>query len=95
MINKILRENDERENFSSFKKGLLNVMTESLAQLVSEGFFENLDSNRSNYVVFVSITDDDNAESVENESAKVINSRPTYDEFLKRYGAGADHLQGS
>jgi hypothetical protein len=95
LINKLLRENDERENFSSFKKGLLNVMTESLAQLVSEGFFENLYTNRSNYVVFVSITDDDDAESVENESAEVINSRPTYDEFLKRYGAGADHLQGS
>ena len=36
--------------------------------------------------MFVSITDDDDAEYVENMSSKIINSKDVHDLFSKRYG---------
>ena len=93
LINNVLRKDGARSDISALKKRLLNVMTEALAQLMSEGFFEQTPTaTDSSCVVFVSITDDDDAESVENESAETINSRPAYDQFLKRYSAVADEL---
>jgi hypothetical protein len=91
LINKTLRQDSERPDISTFKKSLLKVMTQALAQLVSEGFFERASTaTGSACVVFVSITDDDDRENVENESSKTINSRPAHDQFLKRYSALAD-----
>ena len=93
LINNVLRQDGARSDISAFKKNLLNVMTEALAQLMSEGFFERIPAaTGSACVVFVSITDNNDAESVENKSAEIINSRPAYDEFLKRYSAGVDDL---
>lgn len=93
LINNALRQDGARSDLSIFKKSLLNVMTEALAQLTSEGFFERTPTaTGSACVVFVSITDDDDAENVENKSAEIINSRPAYDEFLKRYSAVVDDL---
>ncbi len=36
--------------------------------------------------MFVSITDDDDAEYIENMSSKIINSETIHDLFSKRYG---------
>jgi hypothetical protein len=93
LINDFLRQDSARSDISTFKKSLVDVMTEALAQLMSEGFFERAPTaTGSPCVVFVSITDDDDAENVENKSADIINSRAAYDEFLKRYSAVVDDL---
>lgn len=93
LINRALRQDSERLDIWTFKKNLLNVMAQALAQLMSEGFFERTSTaTGSACVMFVSITDDDDTENVENESSKTINSRPSHDEFLKRYSTLADDL---
>ncbi|MEE5097838.1 DUF4303 domain-containing protein [Pseudomonas alliivorans] len=82
-INNDLRNDVERADFEFFKLQVTDVMTKTLAALVSEHFFEQADTG--NVVVFVTVTDDDDAEKIENSSAQVINSKNVYREFITRY----------
>lgn len=84
-INKNIREDRDRSDFPEFKKKVIGVMTSALASLVREGFFEQGDEKSP--VVFVTVSDDDEAEAVENASARIINKKSVYEYFIKRYGA--------
>ncbi|MFJ3468101.1 DUF4303 domain-containing protein [Pseudomonas sp. NPDC090201] len=84
-INKSLRESAERSDFEEFKRKVLDAMIGALDLLVKERFFDSISKAAEGAVVFASMADDDASESIENESAKVINSTSTYDKFLVRY----------
>lgn len=83
-INRALREDKERSEFNNFAQRLINSMTNVLASLVSEDFFKRK-SIIEEVVVFVTITDDDVAQSIENVSAKLLNTDNSLQIFLKRF----------
>ncbi|MFA0921869.1 hypothetical protein ALP73_00785 [Pseudomonas coronafaciens pv. garcae] len=83
-INRALRNDKERNEFNTFSENLITSMTNVLALLVNEDFFKKkpiIDGA----VVFVTITDDDAAQSIENISAKLLNTEDTSQTFLKRF----------
>lgn len=86
-INKDLRECVERADFEKFKGKVLQAMIDALSDMVKEHFFDSVGKESENAVVFVSMTDDDEAENIENASAKVINSEAICEAFLVRYDA--------
>ncbi|WP_323634530.1 DUF4303 domain-containing protein [Pectobacterium polaris] len=81
-ISKELRLSSERESFSDFKNNLINSLTNALRRTNEE----ILKDGREGVIMFVSITDDDDAEYIENMSSKIINSEAIHDLFSKRYG---------
>ncbi|MDU8502912.1 DUF4303 domain-containing protein [Pseudomonas syringae] len=82
-INRELRNDKERNEFDTFIHKLITCMTNVLASLVSEGFFKKK-SIIDKLVLFVTITDDDVAQSIENASAKLLNNEDSLQMFLKR-----------
>lgn len=72
--------NDEDQ----FRKRVLQSMNEALKKLDNEGFFGEGEA-REKLVLFITLTDDDSAEAVENESAKILNSASSFEEFVRRY----------
>lgn len=58
-------------------------MTAALRLLDQEGFF-GVGETRNEVVLFVSISDDDRAIQLENDSAKTLNSPAAYQEFVER-----------
>ncbi|NUL38958.1 DUF4303 domain-containing protein [Kosakonia sacchari] len=80
-ISKSLRESPDRANFSQFKKNLIQTLINTLKK-VKHG---ELSLVLSASVVFVSITDDDESENIENISAQSINNESITCYFLARY----------
>jgi len=70
-------------DFGVFRERLNQLMIDVLAELRREGFFEAVFSEVP--VLFVTITDDDGAERLEDRSARVLNSEAVFLEFVQRY----------
>ncbi|HYQ53521.1 MAG TPA: DUF4303 domain-containing protein [Pseudomonas sp.] len=82
-ICKSLREAGERGDISNFKENLISLMVEILSTLRKEGFFRSF--KIQDPMLFVTITDDDGAESVENKTAELLNSTEEYSFFVRRF----------
>ncbi|MFJ4068638.1 DUF4303 domain-containing protein [Pseudomonas sp. NPDC089996] len=74
------------EDFGAFRQRLNQLMIDVLAGLRDEGFFETVFSDVP--VLFATITDDEEAEELEDRSARVLNSEAVFREFVQRYPAG-------
>jgi hypothetical protein len=61
-------------------------MVAALQLLLDEHFFDDAEHT----TIFISISDDDDAFQVENESAKKLNPKCSYEKFLKRYDMNTD-----
>jgi hypothetical protein len=79
-----LRSELEHADFPSFVERVHGDMVAALQLLDNEGYF-GTGPDREQIVLFVSISDDDDAVRLENESAKVLNPAVVYEEFLRRY----------
>ncbi|QEI06756.1 DUF4303 domain-containing protein [Pigmentiphaga aceris] len=75
----------ESEDFAHTQAKVYEVMTNALARLSKEGVFKPQSSGDAP-VLFVTLTDDDEAEDVENRSAKVLNSPEVFEKFVNRFG---------
>jgi hypothetical protein len=60
-------------------------MIEALRLLDQEGLF-GVGAERERITLFVTISDDNGAEELENISAKLLNPPAVFDRFIKRYG---------
>jgi hypothetical protein len=78
ILSKKTDEKEVKENFPAFETGLYECMTTVLKELNDEKCFLEM-------VVFISISDDKRARSVENYSAKLINSESVSNDFVKRF----------
>lgn len=81
---KSLRESAERSDFENFQSQVFLTMTNALLLLKNEGFFQSFNARQSP-VLFVTITDDDRAEELENKSARILNGEQVFGEFVNRY----------
>lgn len=70
------------DTHSAFKKSAHQCLLNSLLKLRNEGLFSNAESD---FVVFISSSDYDEAISLENWSAKILNSQSIYEKFERRY----------
>ena len=82
-----LREDESGEDTDEVVARLVAVMTQALARLRAEGVFR--DGPDGAPILFVSVSDDDRAEDIENESARVLNAPDAAARFLARYGDAA------
>jgi hypothetical protein len=73
---------DSCEEYAVYKLSVQECMIAALKRLRANGFFANMGES---IVVFVSSTDDDEAQELENRSAKQLNSDSVYLSFLDRY----------
>ena len=80
---KELREASERDDISTFRKKLHLSMINVLKELNQEGFLDRFAGEKP--TLFITVTDDDAAESVENNSAKLLNAPDAYAVFMNRY----------
>lgn len=78
-VSRELRLAPERECFSDFRCNLIKSLTNVLNRANKEIM------NDASVVMFVSITDDDESEYIENVSSELINIEAMHDFFLKRY----------
>ncbi len=76
------REAIEESNFMQFEEKLYETMTETLLTLQDERWFC---SKHDDITVFISISDDDRAEMVENYSAGLLNSENIKNKFVSRW----------
>jgi hypothetical protein len=80
-----LRASEEnRANLATFKRSVAASMMGALKMLDADGFF-GVGAEREKLVLFISVTDDDSAESAENESARLLNPKSVYERFAPRY----------
>ena len=70
--------------FGRFFNELQGDMIEALRRLDQEGFF-GVGAERERITLFVTISDDDGAEELENASAKALNPPSIFERFIKRY----------
>lgn len=70
--------------FGRFFDELQRDMIEALRMLDQEGLF-GVGAERERITLFVTISDDDRAEELENASAKVLNPPAVFDRFIRRY----------
>ncbi|RQU04049.1 DUF4303 domain-containing protein [Burkholderia cepacia] len=80
----VLGPNFPEANFGQFFKSLQSDMIEALRLLDQEGLF-GTGAEREKITLFVTISDDNGAEELENESAKILNPPTVFDRFIKRY----------
>lgn len=73
---------DSESDETSYKNSVKQCMISALKRMDENGFFADL---RSSIVLFVSTTFDDEAEALENRSAKELNSESVYLSFIDRY----------
>jgi hypothetical protein len=66
---------------SGFPRLFIETVTSAFQELIQANVF-GFDSDEITY--FISMGDDDRAEEIENNSAKILNSKKVYEEFLKR-----------
>lgn len=83
-LNHALRSDNERDEFDTFRQRLIQSMINALGSLAKEDFFKK-EYRAGDLIVFVTITDDDAAESIENESARLLNTENRAETFLKRF----------
>ncbi|GAB0168349.1 DUF4303 domain-containing protein [Lysinibacillus sp. CTST325] len=76
------REDIEEEIFDGFEEKLHTTMISVLDNLHNEKVFCQ---NKDDITVFISMSDDERTEEVENYSARSLNSEKVYNEFLKRF----------
>ena len=81
-----LRAQMDSEDVALRAKAVHGDMTAALHLLDQEGFFGVGDA-RNKVVLFVSISDDDGAIRLENDSALILNPPIVCQEFMKRYEA--------
>lgn len=80
-ISKMLREDSSREiNFAKFKSELIQTLSNVLVRIKRE-----LPIELNSTVCFVSVTDDNESEEIENSSAKLINDAPLLMAFISRF----------
>jgi hypothetical protein len=79
-----LRAWENRADLATFKRNVAASMIGALKKLDADGFF-GAGVEREKLALFISVTDDDSAESVENESAKLLNPKSVYERFAPRY----------
>jgi len=72
----------ETDSFLDFKEHVHSCMIEALSILDKEGFFGEI---RGDIVLFISSSEYDESEEMENSSAKILNPPEIYERFLKRY----------
>ncbi len=70
------------EQFLQFKMNVHTCMINALQRLEHNGLFGTM---RSNFVLYISMSDDDDALELENKSAKILNPSNLYNEFLARW----------
>ena len=80
-ISQELRLSADRQNFSNFKRCLVTSLTNVLVRVRKEIFNDKLAS----ITMFVSVTDDDESEYIENVSSEKINEIAMHGNFLNRY----------
>jgi len=68
--------------YATFKANVHAAMTDALKVLDREGFFGK---HRDGAALFITSSDDDGAEAMEDNSAKLLNRPEIYEPFLKRY----------
>lgn len=83
-----LRTSESRKSLATFKQNVSAAMTGALKKLDAEGFF-GVNAEREEVVLFISVTDDDQAQSVEDDSARLLNPRSVSERFARRYAG--DH----
>lgn len=83
-INRALRTDEERDELDTFMQSLIRCMTDALGSLVNEGFFKRT-GIIGEAVVFVTMTDDGAAQSIENNSASALNTGASLQLFLNRF----------
>jgi len=76
------RDTIEEEIFDEFEEKLHTTMVSVLDSLLNENVFCQ---NKDDITVFISMSDDERTEDVENYSAKLLNTEKVYNEFLKRF----------
>ena len=76
------RESIEDSRFREFEEQFYKTMTETLLTLHNEGLFCH---EKDDITIFISISDDDRAEMIENYSAGLLNSENVMSNFLKRW----------
>lgn len=82
-ISKLLYEKEESdsEEYAKHIDLFLEAVTSALKQLIEEKTF----GERSEEIMyFISMSDDERAEGIENNSARLLNSENLYEKFLKR-----------
>lgn len=80
-ISQKLRTSVSRNKITEFKKELIKVLTNVLKRVKHD-----LGKEVQGMTFFVTITDDDDSENVEDNSAKEINDNPIFRKFIHRYG---------
>ncbi|WP_420212403.1 DUF4303 domain-containing protein [Burkholderia aenigmatica] len=70
--------------FGEFFRDLQRDMIEALRMLDQEGLF-GTGAAREKITLFVTISDDNGAEALENESARILNPPAVFDRFINRY----------
>ena len=80
-ISTLLRESPNRSDFTDFKRKLLQILTNTLNKIKSGELASSLEKS----ILFVSVTDDDESEEIENISAQIINNHQETSFFLERY----------
>lgn len=79
----IVRHHPKRVEFTAFREEVINAMTQALKRLDNEGFF-GTGSQRKAITLFVTSSDSDDAEEIENRSAVTLNPLNA-DDFLRRF----------
>ncbi|WP_345893202.1 DUF4303 domain-containing protein [Ferdinandcohnia quinoae] len=65
-----------------FQRSFFECLTSTLQTLVKKGIFVD---DTQEITIFISISDDERTEEIENFSAKILNSEGIYNKFSKRY----------
>ena len=65
-----------------FTELFFETVTSTFQELIQSNVF-GFNPNEVTY--FITMSDDDRAEEIENNSAKVLNTKKVYEEFLKRF----------
>jgi hypothetical protein len=81
----VLGSDSPATEFGHFFHELQRDMIEALRLLDQEGLF-GVGAERERITLFVTISDDNGAEELENISAKLLNPPAVFDRFIKRYG---------
>ncbi|UKD17086.1 DUF4303 domain-containing protein [Burkholderia aenigmatica] len=80
----VLGPNIPEAKFGEFFRDLQRDMIEALRLLDQEGLF-GTGAEREKITLFVTISDDNGAEALENESARILNPPAVFDRFINRY----------
>ena len=80
------RDTGPEDKFVHFLGNLIESMVGALKDLDDEGFFGEGEASEA-VTLFVTISDSDLADAIEERSSRELNPRPVHKRFLKRYPA--------